>query len=157
MCDDKNEQNTQMTRLARERHRDVVYRDEVGDALSGAQRTILDEVIDQDSIGVHTGQVKWFNDKLGYGFITICGEGHGMGNEASRDVFIHHSGVRPLNSSFHSLRKGEYISFNMTHGLNGPQAIDVTGIGGGTLMCDVSPYRRFQNIERGRGNLWKWT
>lgn len=98
---------------------------------------VLDEVVDRDCVGEYTGQVKWFSDKLGYGFITLCERGTGTG-----DVFVHHSGVHPLNSSFHSLRKGEYTSFNMTHGPNGPQAVDVTGIGGGTLMCDVAPVRR---------------
>lgn len=81
----------------------------------------------------HTGQVKWFSDKLGYGFITTLHDG--------MDVFVHHSGVRPVHSDFHSLRKGEYTSFNVTNGPHGPQAIDVTGVGGGTLMCDLVPQR----------------
>lgn len=116
-----------------------------------ATRQILDEVVDRDTVGIHTGQVKWFNDKLGYGFITLCGPTDSVFSmeddtpvtlDGGRDVFVHHSGVRPVNSNFHSLRKGEYTSFNMMHGQNGPQAIDVTGIGGGTLMCDVAPLRR---------------
>lgn len=99
--------------------------------------TVLDEVVDHDCTGgVHIGQVKWFNDRLGYGFITACGPGRG------HDVFVHHSGVRPRHSSFHSLRKGEYTSFNLMQGLHGVQAMDVTGICGGTLMCDVVPLRR---------------
>lgn len=127
-------------------------------------RTILDEVVDRDAVGIHTGQVKWFNDKLGYGFITICNvsdsvkEAVGMhagpcvGMDSGRDVFVHHSGVRPVNSNFHSLRKGEYTSFNMMHGQNGPQAVDVTGIGGGTLMCDVVPLRRTPPLAHGHGH-----
>lgn len=106
--------------------------------------TVLDEIVDRESVGDHTGQVKWFSDRLGYGFITVCDSDVGRHTRANArsDVFVHHSGVRPINSSFHSLRKGEYTSFNMTHGLNGPQAVDVTGVGGGTLMCDVLPMRR---------------
>lgn len=85
--------------------------------------------------GSHTGQVKWWNDKLGFGFATICDEGPDRG----RDVFVHHTGIRPANvGSYRTLRKGEYVSFNITMGLNGQQAIDVTGVGGGMLMCDVN-------------------
>lgn len=105
--------------------------------------TVLDEIVDRDGVGQHMGQVKWFNDKLGYGFITVCDiHTTPMESHAGHDVFVHHSGVRPLNSNYHSLRKGEYTSFNMTQGLHGPQAVDVTGIAGGTLMCDVVPMRR---------------
>lgn len=113
-------------------------------------RQILDEIVDRDTVGVHTGQVKWFNDKLGYGFITLCNQSEGgTTTDTGRDVFVHHSGVRPVNSNFHSLRKGEYTSFNMMHGQNGPQAVDVTGIGGGTLMCDVVPLRRCPVLPHG--------
>lgn len=121
-----------------------------------SKRMILNEIVDRDTVGVHTGQVKWFNDRLGYGFITICGletaektDKKELFMQVGRDVFVHHSGVRPVSSNFHSLQKGEYTSFNMTQGVNGPQAIDVTGIGGGTLMCDVTPQHRYHH------SMWK--
>lgn len=100
-------------------------------------RLILDEITDSDTLGKYIGQVKWFQDKRGYGFITIC-----AGNEQDTDVFIHHSGIRPLNSMYKTLRKGEYVQFNLNKGDNGQnQAVDVTGINGGTLMCDVVPVK----------------
>lgn len=107
---------------------------------------LLDEVVDRETVGTHTGQVKWFNDRLGYGFITLCSE-----NQDKPDVFVHHTSVRPISSKFNSLRKGEYTSFNLSHGQQGPQAVDVTGFGGGTLMCDVTPVRRmYQDMIKRR-------
>lgn len=92
---------------------------------------VLVEKKESDTYGKYTGSTKWFNDKLGYGFITICD-----GDEKGKDIFVHHSGIKPLNSNYKTLRKGEYIQFNIVNGMNGLQAIDVTGIKGGPLMCD---------------------
>eukprot|EP00798_Chlamydomonas_sp_ICE-L_P017327 gene17327-23635_t len=50
-------------------------------------------------------------------------------------------GIRPLSSNYKTLRKGEYINFNVMKGHIGMQAIDVTGICGGPLMCNVVPVR----------------
>eukprot|EP00798_Chlamydomonas_sp_ICE-L_P026512 gene26512-17589_t len=88
-------------------------------------------------VGELTGQVKWFNDRLGYGFCTVINDSVHKG----RDIFVHHSGIRPLTSNYKTLRKGEYINFNVMNGHNGMQAVDVTGICGGPLMCDVVPVK----------------
>jgi cold shock CspA family protein len=93
---------------------------------------ILNEVIEKEVSGIVVGQVKWFNDKYGYGFITI-----NDGPDKGKDIFVHHSGIKPANSNYKTLRKGEYVNFNIVKGLNGLQAIDITGINGGPLMCDI--------------------
>lgn len=95
------------------------------------QQDVAMEVKEVETVGKYTGQCKWFNDKLGYGFVTICN-----GDEKGKDIFVHHTGVKPLNSNYKTLRKGEYIQFNVIDGINGLQAVDVHGIGGGPLMCD---------------------
>jgi cold shock protein len=92
---------------------------------------VLEEVNDKEVIGKYIGTCKWFNDKLGFGFITICD-----GDQKGKDIFVHHSGIKPLNSNYRTLKKGEYINFNIVNGMNGNQAVDVTGINGGPLMCD---------------------
>jgi len=92
---------------------------------------VIPEVKDKAEEGTHIGQVKWFNPKLGYGFITVCD-----GADKGKDIFAHHSGIKPLNSNYKTLEKGEYIQFNVIDGQNGIQAIDITGIKGGPLMCD---------------------
>ena len=94
---------------------------------------VIQETQELPGVGVYIGQCKWFSDSLGYGFVTIQ-----KGEDAGKDIFVHHSGIRPLNSNYKTLKKGEYIQFNIIDGNNGLQAVDITGIAGGTLMCDVS-------------------
>lgn len=101
------------------------------------EMVVMDEIVDRDVVGKYIGQVKWFNDRLGYGFCTICD-----GVDKGKDIFVHHTGIRPINSNYKTLHKGEYVNFNLTNGHNGPQAVDVTGICGGSLMCDIAPIRR---------------
>ena len=95
---------------------------------------VVNELNDEVPVGEFVGQCKWFNDKLGYGFITIQ-----AGKDKGKDIFVHHSGIKPLNSNYKTLKKGEYVNFNIITGDNGLQAVDVTGINGGSLMCDVLP------------------
>jgi CspA family cold shock protein len=97
----------------------------------------------ETTIGKYTGQCKWFNDSLGYGFVTIQ-----VGDDKGKDIFVHHSGIKPLNSHYKTLKKGEYINFNIVKGDNGDQAVDITGIAGGSLMCDVTPIVRSESSER---------
>ena len=101
---------------------------------------ILDETVDTIEHGDIIGNCKWFNKKLGYGFITVY-----QGDKKGCNIFVHHSGIRPLNSNFKTLRKGEYVHFNIVDGINGPQATHVTGVCGGPLMCD--------NVEMRRGSM----
>ena len=92
---------------------------------------VVEEEPEVAVVGVHVGQCKWFNDLRGYGFVTVCD-----GSEKGKDIFVHHSGIKPLNTNYKTLKKGEYLNFNIVQGINGLQAVDVTGINGGPLMCD---------------------
>ena len=60
------------------------------------------------------GQVKWFNEKKGYGFITA---------EDGKDVFVHYSGIQ--GEGFKSLNEGDKVEFEVTKGSKGPQAVNV--------------------------------
>lgn len=84
-----------------------------------------------EKVGKYIGQCKWFNDTYGYGFVTVCD-----GNEKGKDVFVHHTGIKPLNSNYRTLKKGEYLTFDLEAGAKGLQAVNVKGINGGPLMCD---------------------
>ena len=90
------------------------------------------------------GKVKWFDNRKGFGFITPLGE------DSAVEVFVHHSGLKSLglNSSesqqqekgsiFRTLYPGEYVEFNLhfDEKANRNYAINVTGVQGGTLMCE---------------------
>lgn len=83
-----------------------------------------------ENYGSKIGMCKWFNHKLGYGFITtiIDGEEH--------DIFAHQTNLKPKKSTYRTLSTGEYVSFNMSKSGEARQAIDITGILGGPLKCD---------------------
>lgn len=98
---------------------------------------VLNEVKECEANGKFIGQCKWFSDRLGFGFITVCN-----GEEKGKDIFVHHSGIRPQNSNYNTLRKGEYIQFNVINGVKGLQAVDIRGVGGGPLMCDFVTTRK---------------
>ncbi len=62
-----------------------------------------------------TGRVKWFDGQKGFGFI-----GQDGGRE---DVFVHHTNFSI--KGFKTLREGQAVSFEITQGKKGLQAIDV--------------------------------
>lgn len=98
---------------------------------------ILNEVADDNRVGKYIGICKWFNNVYGYGFITIWD-----GEDKGKDIFVHHSGIKPLNSQYKTLKKGEYMSFDIVDGEKGLQAVNVRGINGGPLLCDQVVVKR---------------
>lgn len=113
----------------------------------------FEEIIDNNDHGEVIGNCKWFNKKLGYGFITVY-----TGARRGMNIFVHHTGIKPLNSNFRTLRKGEYVNFDIVDGQNGLQATNVTGIMGGPLMCDNVESRRtsFDEPRNSSDNLHKF-
>ena len=86
------------------------------------------------------GQVKWFNNKAGYGFITV-----NDGEHSGKDIFIHYSTIRTTNSQYKYLVQGEYVEFNLVKSTaenHEYQAIDISGIKGGPLMCETRRMNR---------------
>ena len=98
------------------------------------------------------GQVKWFNNKAGYGFITVSD-----GEYSGKDIFIHYSTIRVTNSQYKYLVQGEYVEFEVekssseTHEF---QATSVTGIKGGKLMCES---RSLGRLDQGAQPVRRYT
>jgi CspA family cold shock protein len=67
-----------------------------------------------------TGTVKWFDEKKGYGFIAPEG--------GEKDVFVHHSQI--AGDGFKTLQEGAKVEFETREGQKGPEATNVTVVGG---------------------------
>jgi CspA family cold shock protein len=91
--------------------------------------------IDSSSSEKFTGRVKWFNNKAGYGFVTVTD-----GSKSGSDVFIHHSAIKVDAEQYKYLVQGEYVEFTLSTVEGGKhefQAAEVCGIKGGKLMCET--------------------
>jgi CspA family cold shock protein len=64
------------------------------------------------------GTVKWFNDEKGYGFIRP--------DDGGKDVFVHYLDIE--GSGFRSLEEGERVTFEVTQGGKGLQAVKVSKV-----------------------------
>ena len=62
-----------------------------------------------------SGNVKWFNDAKGFGFITAAN---------GDDVFVHFSAIQ--GGGFRSLAEGAAVEFDVVQGPKGLQASNVT-------------------------------
>jgi len=65
------------------------------------------------------GEVKWFNQSKGFGFIT---------QENGQDVFVHYSGIE--TEGFKVLVEGQRVEFEVENTPKGPQAVHVIPISG---------------------------
>ena len=100
------------------------------------------EIKQLDNYGPNVGIIKWFNNSRGYGFLRIVSQ-----DRNGEDIFVHQTNVVPHVSGYRTLREGEYVSFELSDEER-PQALNITGVFGGPLMCDApTPPRQ----QRGRG------
>jgi CspA family cold shock protein len=64
-----------------------------------------------------TGQVKWFNEQKGFGFIQ---------QDNGPDVFVHFSSI--ASEGFKTLAEGQKVTFSVSQGQKGPQAENVVPV-----------------------------
>lgn len=84
---------------------------------------------------IQLGRVKWFNNKTGFGFITVTD-----GLNEGKDIFVHHSSIKVISEQYKYLVQGEYVEFELVNTNGGKyqfQAGSVKGIKGGKLMCET--------------------
>lgn len=92
-----------------------------------------------------TGRVKWFNNRAGFGFVTVL-----EGEKKDEDIFVHHSGIVVNSEQYKYLVQGEYVSFALRESDNQEhpyQAGDVKGVFSGWLMCETRNANRSTRTE----------
>jgi CspA family cold shock protein len=67
------------------------------------------------------GEVKWFNDKKGFGF--LIADASNSAATSGKDVFVHFSNIQMEGHK--TLKQGQKVEFEFGEGLNGPQALNV--------------------------------
>ena len=86
--------------------------------------------------GNFLGQVKWFNAKAGFGYITVM-----EGDRKGEDVFVHHSAINVSDRMYKYLVQGEYVGFAIGKSQSDKHEFQVEKVGGlgegGKLMCET--------------------
>jgi len=80
------------------------------------------------------GIVKWFNNKSGFGFVTILSDSE----HKDKDIFVHHTSIVSSIEIYKYLVQGEYVSMyieSVSDGKYENQGKEITGVLGGDLMC----------------------
>ena len=99
----------------------------------------------------NVGFVKWFNNKQGYGFLTVMTE-----KRKGEDLFVHHSTLKTKDNQYKYLVQGEYVNFDFSK-VSEPkenrewQAVNVTGCCGGKLMCETRNENKVMNQKHLEG------
>jgi len=100
---------------------------------------------------VFHGRVKWFNNKAGYGFITII-DGPSSGDKAGMDIFSHHSAISVREEQYKYLVQGEYVEFILSTVESGKdykyQSANIRGVNGGNLLCETRNANRSSRPKR---------
>ncbi|CAI1123458.1 transcription antiterminator/RNA stability regulator CspE [Serratia proteamaculans] len=65
-----------------------------------------------------TGQVKWFNESKGFGFIEQ--------NDGGKDVFVHFSAI--ATEGFKTLAEGQRVEYTVEDSQRGPAAANVVAL-----------------------------
>ncbi len=96
------------------------------------------------------GRVKWFNNRAGFGFVTML-----EGVKKDEDVFTHHSGISVDTEQYKYLVQGEYVTFELRASDNNEhpyQAGNVKGVYDGMLMCETRTSMRKEGRVEGEWN-----
>lgn len=95
----------------------------------------------------YSGRVKWFNNKSGYGFITVLKTDEAAAVPVGTDVFAHHSEINVASDQYRYLVQGEYVAFDVVKTTNANheyQCAKVKGMYGGQLICETRHDARSQ-------------
>lgn len=101
----------------------------------------------------YTGRVKWFNNRAGFGFVTVLD-----GPQKDEDIFAHHSGIVVNDEQYKYLVQGEYVQFELRQSDNSShpyQAGNIRGVMNGVLMCETRAAMRKENTGQRKSGEWE--
>ena len=99
-----------------------------------------------------TGCVKWFDNGLNYGFVTVLTEG----DHHNTDIFVHQSNIKTKRDCYRTLYTGECVQFEMAKSDNEKHpfhAVNVSGYNETLLHCENPNYRPRVGFRGGRGGF----
>jgi cold shock CspA family protein len=99
-----------------------------------------------------TGCVKWFDNGLNYGFVTVLTEG----DHHNTDIFVHQSNIKTKRDCYRTLYTGECVQFEIAKSDNEKHpfhAVNVSGYNGTLLHCENPNYRPRVGFRGGRGGF----
>ena len=87
-----------------------------------------------DTFGKEIGNVLWYDQNKGYGFIKIITPGSDL---VGKDIFVHFSSINAI-SSFKKIYPGEFVSLDVveTDEKKNYGCSNVTGVYGNSLLID---------------------
>ncbi|KAK2522688.1 hypothetical protein Q9966_012343 [Columba livia] len=95
-----------------------------------------------------SGTCKWFNTRLGFGFLTVTTVG-GKTLDSPIEVFVHQS--KSHTKGFRSPEDGEDVQFTLLESPKGLERIWVTGPGGAYCIGKKKPQRKDKCYNCGAG------
>lgn len=88
------------------------------------------------------GCVKWFDNELNYGFVTVISPGE----HYQKDIFAHQTNIKTSSEdTYRTLYSGECIEFTLTSTTNDKHpyhATEITAFQGNKLQCESGVHRR---------------
>ncbi|XP_063754762.1 protein lin-28 homolog A-like [Eleginops maclovinus] len=99
---------------------------------------------EKQEVDLGSGLCKWFNTRLGFGFLTMSSRDGALLQEP-QDVFVHQSKLHM--EGFRSLREGEAVEFTFKKSTRGLESVRVTGPNG--APCLGSERRPNRSQKRG--------
>ncbi len=94
------------------------------------------------------GTVRWFSDRLGYGFIAP--------SDGSQECFVHYSAIEG-QSGYRSLSAGDLVRFTRLDNGRGPQARQVRRIGlAGDGLPPLAPGKGVAAVQKVAAQWIDW-
>ncbi|OPJ85637.1 hypothetical protein AV530_007072 [Patagioenas fasciata monilis] len=103
------------------------------------QQSAGEELVGTSPTLYGSGTCKWFNTRLGFGFLTMTTMGSKTLDSPGK-VFVHQSKIHA--KGFCSLEDGEAVQFTFMESPKGLECIWVTGLGGAYCIGKKKPQRK---------------